>query len=364
MGSSVYLIFGEDEYAVSSKARAIAESLLPPDDRTLGLEVIDGAAETVEAAGQVMATCMEALETVGFMGGKKVVWLRDVSFLADNVVGRSETVKEGVARLEELVNRGLPRGTVFLVTAPKVDKRFAFFKVCKARAEIHEFAISEKAWQSEAQTKERVREILRETGLQMDEDALNVFLSRSGTDGRQMANEIEKLSLLVGKGKCVSVDDVRSLTSTSRSALAWDLADAFGKRELGGSLDVLRRLIFQKEQPIGLIILLQSRIRELMLYREALDKGWVWERQGSKGSGFGWSELPAEVDARFTQELNKDPRATHPFRVGVLAGQAKRFSQRELRRCQKAVVDAHREMVSSRVPPPIILELLLIRMLN
>jgi hypothetical protein len=53
----------------------------------------------------------------------------------------------------------------------------------------------------------------------------------------------------------------------------------------------------------------------------------------------------------------------HPFRVGVLAGQAKFFSLRDLRRCQRVGVEAHRQMVSSRVPPPMVLELLLIRML-
>jgi len=364
MVSPVYLIFGEDEYSVSTKAKEIVDAALPPADRTLGLEVIDGATETVDAACQAAGRCFEALQTVGFLGGAKAVWFRDVSFLADTVVGRSEAVKAGVEKLTGLVERGLSQGTTFVVSAPKVDKRFAFYKACKAKAQIHEFALADKPWQAEKQTRERVIELLREAGLGMDEDALDAFMGKVGADGRQIANELEKLAVSAAPGKQVKLRDVLELTSSSRSALAWDIADALGKRELGSALEVLRRLMFQRESPIGLVILLHGRIRELMLYREALDKGWLRERNGYRGSTFEWVALSPEAETKYAGELNKDPRTTHPFRVGLLAGQSKLFSPKELRMCQKAVVDAHRKLVSSRVPPAVVLELLVIQMLK
>jgi len=330
----------------------------------LRLAVIDGAAETADAACQAVSRCLEALLTVGFLGGTKAVWFRDVSFLADTVVGRSETVKAAVERLAALVENGLPPGTILVVSSPKADKRFVFYKVCKAKGQIHEFALAEKPWQVENQTRERVLELLGEAGLGMEEDALDAFLARVGTDGRQIASELEKLAVFSGPGKPITVRDVIEVTSSSKSALAWDLADAFGNKKLGSALEVVRRLMFQRESPIGLVILLHSRIRELMLYREALDRGWLRERNGYRGSTFEWADLPPEAEAKFAGELSKDPRSTHPFRVGLLAGQAKLFSPRELRMCQKAVVDAHRKLVSSRVPPSVVLELLLIRILN
>jgi DNA polymerase-3 subunit delta len=329
----------------------------------LGLDVVDGAAETVEMACQATSRCVAALQTVGFLGEGKVVWFRDVAFLADTVVGRSETVKTCVENLAELITRGLPKGTVLVISSPKVDKRFAFYKACKTAGTIYEFVTAEKPWQAGNQLRERVCEMLSESGLKMEEDALETFLGRVGGDGRQVANELEKLALSVGKGATVGSLDVKELTSSSRSALAWDLADAFGRKNLDSALDVLRRLLFQKESPIGLVILLHNRIRELMVYREALDRGWLQERKGYRGINFEWAKLSPELETRFAQDFSKDPRATHPYRIGILAGQAKLFSQKDLRKCQQSVIDAHRKLISSRVPQPVILDLLLIRML-
>ena len=364
MEGAVYLIFGEDEYAVSTKVKEVVDSVVPPDNRALGLEVVDGAVETVETACQALSKCMEALQTVGFLGEGKAVWFRDVSFLSDTVVGKSDAVKPKVEMLAKIIEQGLPKGTVLVVSSPKVDKRYAFYKACKAAGKIHEFAMSEKPWQAAEQSRGRVCEMLRQTGLRMDEDALDVFLSRVGMDGRVVASELEKLAVFAGKAGVVKRRDVADLTSASRASLAWDIADAFGKKELGTALEVLRRLVFQKESPIGLIILLHGRIRDLLVFREALDRGWLRERKGYKGASFEWTTLPQEDEVRFSQQFNKDPRSTHPFRVGILAAQAKHFSQKDLRRCQEAVVAAHQKLVSSRVPQAIILELLLIRMLT
>jgi len=80
--------------------------------------------------------------------------------------------------------------------------------------------------------------------------------------------------------------------------------------------------------------------------------------------GYGWGAVPPEVEAVFTGQFEKDPRATHPFRVSLLAAQAERFTVRDLRRCQSAVVAAHAALVSSTRPQSQVLETLLVKMLS
>jgi len=97
-----------------------------------------------------------------------------------------------------------------------------------------------------------------------------------------------------------------------------------------------------------------------MIYREGLDRRWLIPQRG----GGAWVEVPAEVEAAFSQDFEKDPRATHPFRAGKLLDQARLFTMAQLRECQRALAGAHEALVSSGVPQSTVLEMLLVEMLS
>ena len=364
MAVPVYLVSGDDEFLVSQKAKQVIDELVPAEERTLGLEIIEGKADSVADAVAAVARCREGVMTMGFFGGRKVTWFRDVNFLSDTVVGRSESVKEAVGELAALIKDGLPDGQILVVSATKADKRYAFYKACKAGGEVHEFAVPDKAYLAERQASEILSGILEQARLQMSRDVKAAFLEKVGMDTRRIVSEVEKLAVYLGERKRVDMDDLGAVTSASRESLAWDLADAFGKRELARALRILRQLVFQKESPIGLVIGLESRIRDLTVYREALDNGWLCEKRGYGGrSSLGWGDVPAEVDQMLSEDFSKDPRSAHPFRIGLLAQQAANFSTSELAACSRVVTEAHMELVSSSVPQAMTLELILIRML-
>ncbi len=366
MTKSVYLILGEDEYLVSAKTREIIDTLLPPEDRALGLEIIESSPDaTMDAAITALNRCEEAIQTLGLFCSRKVVWLKDAGFFHDNITGKSETVKQRVNDFTALINKGLSSGQVLVITAPKVDKRYAFFKACSAAGEVHEFAVSDKGYQAEKDAGARLRDIIQKNDLKMPGDVIAYFQEKVGANTRQMVNEIEKLVLFMGDRKTVTKSDIDTIVSSSRESLAWDLADAFGRRDLAGSLKILRQLFFQKENPIGLIMGLSGRIRDLMFYKEALNNGWLVVDRSSYGKTEAkWKDLPPEIDKGFSEEFDKDPRKVHPYRASLLAAQAKGFSMPELARCRKALMNAHVKLVSSRVPQEMVLELLLIRMLG
>jgi len=365
MSTPLHFICGADDYLVAAKARDVIDKLLTPDERTLNLETIDGAAETVDAALDAMGQCMQAVMTLGFFGSRKVVWFKNVAFLTDNRTGRSEAVKGRLAELAEMIKAGLPDGTTLVVTAPAADKRYAFFKACKAAGKITEFAVSDKAYVNEKEAGQRLRGLAGKAGLRMDDDVRTAFLAKVGTETRAIVNELEKLAVYVGEGGGVTLADVESVTSAAREAITWDLADAVGNRNLRRALALLRQLLFQRENPISLIAGLESRVRDLIVYREALDKGWLRIADGRRDPPRAvWGGVPPEVEAAFGEHFKRDPRSGHPYRIGVLAGQARRFSMRELRTFLRAVTRAHEKLVSSSVPPAILLELLLISMLG
>ncbi len=361
---SLYLITGNDEYLVSSKAKEVVSALVPDQERALKLDVVDGSADTVDSALNAINQCISALQSLGLFSQEKVVWLQDASFLADNRQGKSEAVLDQVGRLTDLVKAGLSEGLVLVITAPQIDKRRAFYKACKAVGELHEFQMPEKAYQAERVTAERLDEQLAAAGLKMTPQARSAFLEKVGSDTRQLVNEVEKLAIYMGERTPVDIRDVRAVVSSSREAVAWDLADAFGNRDLSRAIATLRQLMFQKESTIGLVMGLESRVRDLLVYREAMERGWLVKQSGYGGRmSVGWGDVPPEVEQSFSEQMGSDPRKMHPFRVGVLAEQARNFSHKRLLFCLREVTNAHAKLVSSRVPAEIVLELLLVRML-
>ncbi len=364
MSGQLHLVFGEDEYRVSAKAAELVDALAPASD-IMARELVEGAASNGEEVTEAVARCLEALQTSGLFCTEKTVWLRGASFLGTEQVGRSEAAREAVGRLTALIKAGLPPGQSFVVSATGVDKRSAFFKTLKkAGAGVHEFAQAAKAYVAEQDAERFAGEQFAAAGLEANRGVMRAFLDRVGLDSRQIVSEVGKLSAYTGERKGVTLADIDAITSASREAEGWDLADAVGARDLPRALRVLRQLLFERRPAFLLIRGLEHRIAVLLLLREAINRRWL----GSQGSGRNkqavWRDLPPEVDEILASDLGRDPRKEHPYRLVLLAEQASRFTFKELEACRRALVKAHADLVSSRASDEAVMELLLIRMLG
>src|SRR6476646_8151745 len=132
--ANIHGVVGSDEAEVKRVASALAGQLQPEAGGDFGLEVIDGAADNVEQAATRIRSAIEALQTMPFFGGAKLVWLKNANFLADNVMGRSATVQEALEELTEVLNANVADGIAFLLSAVDVDKRRSFFKSFSKKA--------------------------------------------------------------------------------------------------------------------------------------------------------------------------------------------------------------------------------------
>lgn len=361
--ASVYLVAGDDEFAVSSAGREIASRLVPPGDEAFGLEIVEAGAETVEQAITAVRRCCEALWTGGFLGAGKVVWLRGASFLAGSVTGRSADVKAALEALTEIIKQGLPPGQVLVVTTPQVDERTSFFLACKkAGADIRSLKLPDKSWEADEHAGRYAAEAMKKAGLSLPADAMDAFIRKVGTDPRQISNEVEKLSLYLGARRTVRMDDIDVIVSATRELPAWDLAEAVGNRDLVGALRILGQLLFQGEQPVGLVASLERHIGNLVVLHEAMDRGWLRVSGGGRISA-SWQASPA-VDEALSVLGKDDPRKMHPFRCAKLASQARKFSLPELCGWRALAVRTHEQLVSSSVSDSLLLETLLVRMIG
>src|SRR5690349_6374573 len=122
-GAIVHAVVGSDESEIKRVAAELAAELTPPDSGEFGLETIDGCADNAEHAANQIHNTIQALQTLPFFGGAKLVWLKNANFLADSVIGRASSVLEALEGLSETLESGLGSEVTFLISAIDVDKR-------------------------------------------------------------------------------------------------------------------------------------------------------------------------------------------------------------------------------------------------
>ncbi|NKB23874.1 MAG: DNA polymerase III subunit delta [Kiritimatiellae bacterium] len=360
---SIYLIFGTDEYEVSVKSRAQVNQLCPPEQHALSLDIIEARVDMVAAACEAIDRCLQALQIEGLFSDRNVVWLKDANFFSETPAGKSKETKRSIEKLVHEIKEGLSETHLLVISSSKIDKRSAFYKACKAIAEVSEHNVPDKSYQLEEEVRGRVQQYFREASLKIDHSALELFIERVGTDIRQIMSEAEKLVTYMGSNTQIQSEDVNSIVSAMREALSWDLADAVGRRDLKSTLHILRQLVSQQESDVGLIIGLENSIRLMLQLRECLDRGWVQVRQEGR-----WKKTVHWVQDQGAEELlsslEKDPRSLHPFRASKLIDQAQHFSLDELREWLNKIVITHEKMISTQIPSHLLLEFLLIDMLG
>ena len=96
---------------------------------------MNGFAANVDEVETAVNRFREAIQTMPMFGGRRVVWLKDVNFLADTVTGRPND-PEGVEDLQQILAAVNPEETAVLVTAAPVDRRRSFPKWCEKNADF------------------------------------------------------------------------------------------------------------------------------------------------------------------------------------------------------------------------------------
>src|SRR3954463_14841285 len=95
--SAIHAVIGTDDVEVKRVAKELSAQLGSGGE--FGTDIIDGQAENSDQAAQRIYQTVEALNTFGFFGGEKLVWLKNANFLGDD---RASSAQATVAALEKL----------------------------------------------------------------------------------------------------------------------------------------------------------------------------------------------------------------------------------------------------------------------
>ena len=376
--ANVHAVVGSDEGEVKRVAAELAANLTPPDAGDFGLETIDGVAENADQAAARIRSAIEALQTLPFFGSSKVVWLKNANFLGDTQIGRAAGVQAALEELSDLIENGIGSDVIFLISATEVDKRRSFYRSLAKRAELQVFDrldSSRSGWEEEAI--EVIRRRAKKRQLQFDEDALDLFVLLTGGDTRQIENELEKIEIFLGSGTGslpvgqaglspagpepaakmavprVTVDLVRELVPLSRAGVIFELSNALATRDLELALKLVRRLLDQGENAVGiLLVAILPTVRNLLLTKDLMEH----HRLARPHSPFQFISAINRLPAEATDHLpRKKDGSINAYPLGIAAQHAHRFETKQLVRAMQACLEANLQLVTTQLDHELIL---------
>jgi len=360
---NTYAVLGSDEAEIKRVASELASNLTPPGAGDFGLEVIDGAADSVDQAEGRVRSAIEALQTLPFFGSTKVVWLKNVNFLGDDQKARSAAVQSALEELSQLVDSGFAPGIMLLISATDLDKRRSFYKTLLKRAEVQVFDrldSSRGGWEEEAL--EMVQQRAKKRKLQFDDDALELFVLLTGGDTRQIDNELEKIDTFLGQDREVHPDLVRDLVPLSRAGVIFELSNALATRDLQLSLKLVRRLLDQGESAIGiLLVAIVPTVRNLLLAKDLMER----YRLPRPHSPFQFISAINRLPTEATDHLpRKKDGSLNAYALGIAAQQAGRFETTRLIHAMQACLEANVQLVTTQLDHELILTEVVVKLLQ
>lgn len=362
----VALICGDDDFAVKQRAKELYlkwSAELGGEDHEIIEAMVGNSGDALKAIGKLR----EALQTLPFFGGGKVVWLRDCNFLGDERTAKAGDVTDTLGELAEELKRFPWQSVRLLISTGDVDRRRVFYKTLDKLGKIESFdgwSVKNDDWVVQAEMIAHKAVQAREK--KISSDALSELVARIGPQPRQLANEVEKVCLYVGERGEITEADVDAVCAKNKMSRAFALGDALGNRNLPVLLrcldEELWEMQFDKDKSeIGMLYGLISKIRALLMLKEMLREGWIKATGDYNGFKAQLERVPA---SKLPSDKKYNPLAVNPYVLFKALSQVRNYSEAELVRAMDLLLQANRRLVSSALDERIVLQQTLVQIVG
>lgn len=180
------------------------------------------------------------------------------------VVSDPESIKEASQERLETYLKAPSDTSIVVFVADSLDmRRKSSTAIAKACTVVRFDALSD------ADATRWVEARVRERGCQIERTAVGALVDLAGSDLSRLAIETDKLTTHAGRGH-IGLADVQALVMRAREYAVWDLTDAVVARDRKRALRVLARQLDAGEEPLGILGMLASTYRKMLLAKELM----------------------------------------------------------------------------------------------
>lgn len=323
---SVYLLVGKESFLLQETTQKIIEAALQEEEKDFNLSTYD--MEEV-----LLETAIEDVETLPFIGDKRVVVVKNPYFLTSEK--KKEKIEHNLGALEQYLQSPAPYSIlIFYAPYEKLDERKKITKLLKKQSIVVEMnSLSDK------EAERWVHHLTEGEGVELDEDALEQLLLLTAGDLLLINEEIKKLSTYVGENGKITKEIVRNLVSRTLDQNIFELIENVVHKNSKEALKIFYDLLKTNEEPIKILSLLATQFRLILQVKE-LSK-----------NGYGQQQIANTIKV-------------HPFRVKLAFQQANLFHEEELANYLIQLAEADYEIKTGKIDKQLILELFLLKLFN
>jgi DNA polymerase III subunit delta len=261
----------------------------------------------------------------------------------------------GEHRLAELLDQGLPEWNFLLLTAVQVDRRTRLYKRLEELDAVLYLGVERERGGKLSRDSliEFINQRLRQAGKNLEPQARELILMRSGDALRILQQELDKLVVFVGDQRSIVVRDVEMVLADYGEGWIFDLTRAIADRDAAAALSQLARLMSQGEHPLKLLATIAAEARRLLSARQLIEtelRG-VWKRSMT------YQQFQQQVLTRGAPLLTRNPYADF-----MCFQRADHFSLSDLRTYMESIHGTDLRLKTSGGDPRLIMERLVLGM--
>ncbi len=339
------LVGGDDEFRVDRQAEEYYQAKLKEFGDGADTEIIDGRAQNVADVTEVISRFMQAGQNMSLFGDKKVVWLRQATFLGDNQTGRAEGTKSELAAMLKWLETYDDPNTYLILSGSPVDRRKAFPKFFDKQKAFNLVSSPKDA----SEIIDMVREECKKYEVSIDEEAALALIARVNGNSRVMMNEVEKIATYLHSEDrpAITYDLVNEMVSQFGETEFFELTDAFYQPNLDQALQAVKRHFFTNRDARPLISSLQNRNRLLILLR-SLGDGQIINLNTRQLSAADLAKAASKFGEFFIDPSKKSefhPFGQNPWYMNRLMSIARTIPMKTLIDYQIRLVDVFSRMI-------------------
>jgi DNA polymerase III subunit delta len=228
----IYWLEGEEEYYIDKAMEYAEHRILSESESSFNLTVFYGRDAN-------WADIINACRRYPMFAERQVVLLKEAQHMRD------------VEKLEAYVDNPLA-STVFVVSYKdkKVDGRTKFAKILKEKGVL----VSTKKMYDN-QLPEWTQELVQSKGLTITPKGLALLVDHIGNDLSRIENEIDKISVNLGKRKGITEEDIEEFIGVSKDFNVFELQGALAKKDMPKAMRIIQYFEANpKAAPIQLVL--------------------------------------------------------------------------------------------------------------
>lgn len=285
----IQVIYGTNAIRIEEKAGQLAKDYLDEVDE-FSLVSLNYRETSVESI-------IEEAQTLPFLSDRKAIILNDAFSLTGAKV-KSDVEHNMDLLMDYIKNKNDDTLLIFKVFNEQLDKRKKITKLI-----LKEGTVTEVKEMTEPEIRDFIKSRLNDEGMSIDEDALGMFLERTGISYSNVRSELDKL-LLFADGR-ITESDVEEVVSVSMEQNIFQLTEHVLNGRKEAAVKLVRQLILQKNEPIQLLHLIISQFRLLYQVKLLANEG-------------------------FAQDYMAKHLKVHPYRVKLALREARKHRQDKL----------------------------------